>query len=177
MVHLKLINTLWFPEGFSYATQEMFCSAAKMQLQLPRPASALRKAAVTQPLWKSRGERVPRPPSASSCWAGWGSSGLFPKKVSVAGSEAEILKVVRMLEQAYPSSTEMYLLFHGLAHSHGSPVAALQRTFASAGPLKSALPSPAGLPAEGLVGQYCTQVLLGIPLPPRLLVGLFRLVR
>lgn len=108
MVHLKLINTLWFPEGFSYAMQEMFCSAPKMQLHLSRPASALRKAAVKQPLRKSHGETVSRPPSASSCWAGWGRSGLFPERISVAGSEAEVFKVAWLLARAYASSTEMY---------------------------------------------------------------------
>lgn len=95
MVHLKLINTLWFPEGLSYATQEMFCSAPKTQLHLPRPMSAPRKARVTKRLQKSCGERVPHPPSASSSWAGWGCSGLFSKRISVASSEAEVLRVVR----------------------------------------------------------------------------------
>lgn len=84
----------------------------------------------------------------------------------MASCEAEVLKVVRMLARAEPSSTEVHLLFRGLACTNGSPIAALQCIFASAGLLRSALPSPGGVWAEGLLGQHSTLVLVGNPPMP-----------
>ena len=138
-----------------------------MQLHLPRPVSALRKDAVTQSLRKSRGERVPRPPSASSCRVDWGSCGLSPKRIAVAGSETEGLEVARMSAQAWPSSTEMCLLCYGSACANGSLATAAPRPFASAGWLRSALPSGAGLCCcWGAGGAAPRMGFAGDPTPP-----------